>query len=92
MPSQRCVVQDFDNCADLVNGISIHKSPTEKKLLAKWTNFVRTRRCNILPSAQMIVLKDESTLQDHGDFLTMMLFRPSGRKKIEFLVRAIAIR
>ena len=44
MPASRCVVQDCNNIAG--PGISIHKSPTDRKNRIKWVNFVRHHRAN----------------------------------------------
>ena len=41
MSGNRCVAQYSDNGSDLVKRISIHKPPKDKKILAKWTSFVK---------------------------------------------------
>lgn len=44
MPASRCVVQDCNNIAG--PGISVHKSPADRKTRLKWVNFVRFHRAN----------------------------------------------
>ncbi len=57
MPASRCLVQDCDNVGG--PGISIHKSPADRKIRLKWVNFIEPifslhRNINLL-SAQSIL-------------------------------------
>ena len=55
MPSCRCVVQECSSVSDLDKGISLHCSPTDKTIYAKWKRFVRTHRANFDPVDRFVV-------------------------------------
>lgn len=52
MPTGRCVVQDCSNVANLQLGISLHNSPVNKLMRAKWVKFVKLRRKNFNPDPE----------------------------------------
>jgi hypothetical protein len=58
MPSQRCVVQGCSNTSNLQQGISIHKSPKDKRTLSKWCKFVKTHRLNFDPCGRFVICSE----------------------------------
>ena len=63
MPSPRCVVQGCSNRSNPQDGISLHDSPVNKNLAAKWKNFVRLHRKNFDPEGRFVV--SEHCLESH---------------------------
>ena len=61
MPSRRCVVQGCSNVSDISAGISVHKSPIDKTLRAKWKAFVGTHRAHFKPDGRFAVCSDHFT-------------------------------
>lgn len=58
MPSRRCVVQGCSNVSNISAGISVHKSPIDKTLRAKWKAFVGTHRAHFNPDGRFAVCSD----------------------------------
>ena len=56
MPSPRCVVYGCSNVAG--NGISIHKSPSDRKEWLKWVNFVKINRANFFPTGEFTICSE----------------------------------
>ena len=54
MPSRRYVVQECSNVSNLSAGISVHKSPINKTLHAKW----KAHRAHFNPDGRFVVCSD----------------------------------
>ena len=54
-------MQGCSNVSDISAGISVHKSPIDKTLRAKWKAFVGTHRAHFKPDGHFTVCSDHFT-------------------------------